>query len=40
MAREHEGWVIELLGGLSPAQQAQLFDLLGLLKDSIPQAAE
>jgi DNA-binding MarR family transcriptional regulator len=36
MAREHEGWVIELLGGLSPAQQAQLFDLLGLLKNSIP----
>ncbi|HLL18165.1 MAG TPA: MarR family transcriptional regulator [Rubrivivax sp.] len=40
MAREHEGWVIELLGGLSPAQQAQLFDLLGLLKNSIPRAAE
>ena len=40
MAREHEGWVIELLGGLSAAQQAQLFDLLGLLKNSIPQAAE
>ena len=40
MAREHEGWVIELLGGLSPAQQAQLFDLLGLLKNSIPPTAQ
>jgi DNA-binding MarR family transcriptional regulator len=40
MAREHEGWVIELLGGLSAAQQAQLFELLGLLKNSIRQAAD
>ena len=40
MAHEHEGWVIELLGGLSPAQQSQLFDLLGLLKNSIPRAAD
>jgi DNA-binding MarR family transcriptional regulator len=37
MARQHEGWVIELLGGLSPDQQAQLFDLLGRLKNSIPR---
>jgi DNA-binding MarR family transcriptional regulator len=37
MARQHEGWVIELLGGLSSAQQAELFDLLGRLKDSIPR---
>ncbi len=37
MARQHESWVVELLGGLSAAQQAQLFDLLGRLKDSIPQ---
>ena len=40
MARQHEGWVIELLGGLSAAQQAQLFDLLGLLKNSIPRTAD
>lgn len=36
MARQHEAWVVELLGGLTAAQQAQLFDLLGRLKDSIP----
>lgn len=39
MARQHEGWVIELLGGLTAAQQAQLFELLGHLKDSIPRSA-
>ena len=39
MARQHEGWVIELLGGLTAAQQAQLFDLLGQLKDGIPRSA-
>ena len=38
MARQHESWVVELLGGLNPAQQAQLFDLLGQLKDSIPRS--
>ena len=36
MARAHEAWVMELLGGLSAAQQAQLFELLGQLKQSIP----
>jgi len=36
MARAHEAWVTELLGGLSAAQQAQLFELLGQLKQSIP----
>lgn len=36
MARAHEGWVVELFGGLSPAQQAQLFDLLGQLKAGLP----
>jgi DNA-binding MarR family transcriptional regulator len=36
MARAHEGWVAELFGGLSPAQQAQLFELLGRLKASLP----
>jgi len=36
MARAHEGWIIELLGGLSTAQQATLFELLGELKRSLP----
>ena len=36
MAREHEDWVAELLGGLDPAAQASLFDLLGRLKKSLP----
>ena len=36
MARAHEGWVGELLGGLDAAQQTQLFELLGQLKQSIP----
>ena len=36
MAHAHEAWVRELLGGLSAAQQAQLFELLGQLKQSIP----
>jgi len=36
MARAHEAWVMELFGGLSAAQQVQLFDLLGRLKQSLP----
>lgn len=36
MARAHEGWVIELFSGLTPTQQAQLFDLLGRLKTTLP----
>jgi len=31
MAREHEAWVQSLLGGLDPADQTQLFELLGRL---------
>ena len=38
MARAHEAWVAELFGGLSAAQQKQLFELLGKLKPSIPTA--
>ena len=38
MAKAHEAWVVELLGGLSAAQQAQLFDLLGRLKLGVPEA--
>jgi DNA-binding MarR family transcriptional regulator len=36
MAKAHEGWVVELLGGLGAAQQAALFELLGELKRSLP----
>ena len=36
MARAHETWVAELFGGLSAAQQNQLFQLLGQLKASLP----
>jgi DNA-binding MarR family transcriptional regulator len=35
MARAHEAWVAELMSGLTPAQQAQLFDLLGRLKATL-----
>jgi DNA-binding MarR family transcriptional regulator len=38
MARAHEGWVVELLGGLGPEKQALLFELLGELKHSLPGA--
>lgn len=36
MARAHEAWVMELFSGLTAAQQSQLFDLLGQLKQSLP----
>ena len=36
MAKAHEGWVAELFGGLGAAQQAQLFELLGQLKKTLP----
>jgi len=36
MARAHETWVTGLFEGLTPAQQTQLFDLLGRLKASLP----
>jgi len=39
MARAHESWVAELLGGLSADKQALLFELLGELKHSLPAAA-
>lgn len=39
MARAHEGWIVELFGGLSAVQQAQLFDLLGQLKRTLPAAS-
>ncbi len=36
MARAHESWVHELFAGLSPEQQAQLYELLGALKTTLP----
>lgn len=36
MARAHEGWIVELFAGLTPAQQATLHELLGALKASLP----
>ncbi len=38
MARAHEAWVAELFAGLTAAQQAQLFELLGALKLTLPPA--
>ncbi|MBU6260052.1 MAG: MarR family transcriptional regulator [Burkholderiales bacterium] len=36
MARAHESWLVELLGGLSASQQKQLYELLGQLKSALP----
>jgi DNA-binding MarR family transcriptional regulator len=36
MARAYEGWIVELFAGLSAVEQAQLFELLGRLKKSLP----
>lgn len=38
MARAHEGWVAELFGGLTAVEQAELFRLLGRLKQTLPPA--
>jgi DNA-binding MarR family transcriptional regulator len=35
MAAEHEGWVIDLFGALSPKQKKHLMDLLGELKEHL-----
>ncbi len=37
MARVHEGWVIELFGGLSAAEKESLYTLLGRLKAHLNQ---
>jgi DNA-binding MarR family transcriptional regulator len=37
MARAHEAWVTQLFDGLSADQQKRLFELLGRLKESLPQ---
>jgi DNA-binding MarR family transcriptional regulator len=39
MARAHEGWVVELLGGLDPADQDALYAALGRLKRAVAQRA-
>lgn len=39
MAAEHEHWIIDLLGALSPRQKAQLMQLLGELKRRLVSAA-
>jgi DNA-binding MarR family transcriptional regulator len=36
MAAEHEKWVVDLFGALSPRQKKQLMDLLGELKERLP----
>ncbi|MGB6487483.1 MAG: MarR family transcriptional regulator [Steroidobacteraceae bacterium] len=36
MAAEHEKWVVDLFGVLSPRQKKQLMDLLGELKERLP----
>jgi DNA-binding MarR family transcriptional regulator len=35
MAAEHERWVVEMLGGLTPRQRDQLVELLGVLKAEV-----
>ncbi|MDP3084858.1 MAG: MarR family transcriptional regulator [Rubrivivax sp.] len=37
MAQDHEAWIAGLFGGLDGSQQAQLFELLGELKASLPE---
>lgn len=38
MAAEHERWVVDLFGALSPRQKKQLMDLLGELKEHLAAA--
>jgi hypothetical protein len=35
MAAEHERWVVDLFGPLSPRRKKQLMDLLGELKEQL-----
>jgi DNA-binding MarR family transcriptional regulator len=39
MAATHEGWIVELFAGWTPAQKTQVQDLLGLLKMHLAQPA-
>lgn len=38
MARAHEGWIVELLGGLSKKEQAQTYRLLARMKQATMEA--
>jgi DNA-binding MarR family transcriptional regulator len=35
MASVHEGWIVELMGGLSATERTQMFDLLSTMKRSL-----
>ncbi len=37
MARVHEGWIVELMAGLSGEQQIALYDLLSALKQTLQE---
>lgn len=39
MARVHEEWIVEMLGGLSRREHAELYRLLGRMKDVTREAA-
>jgi DNA-binding MarR family transcriptional regulator len=39
MAAEHEGWIVELLGGLSESERDRLHTLLGRVKTSVREHA-
>ena len=38
MAREHEGWIADLFGGLSEAEVRELYALLGRVREQLPRA--
>ncbi len=38
MAREHEGWIVELLGGLTRKEQADTYRLLARMKQATMEA--
>jgi DNA-binding MarR family transcriptional regulator len=40
MAAAHEGWIVDLLGGLDPAEQEQVYRLLARLKLHLQAATE
>jgi DNA-binding MarR family transcriptional regulator len=40
MARVHEGWIIELMSGLSSEQQNALYDLLTALKQTLQEPVQ
>jgi len=40
MARVHEGWVIELLGGIPDKAKQQMYELLGQLRAQLAVHAE